>query len=84
MDAKVKAKVVPEVDAEFSPAILHLKAIEKVVKESGGIPVSIAVEQADGSVYWFSSNLPPAEHPFGMRNDFYLERLVNLRNKLLL
>jgi len=76
MDAKVKAKVVPELDAEFSPAILHLKAIERVVKESGGIPVGIAVEQADGSVYRFSSNLPPAEHPFGMRNDFYLERMV--------
>jgi len=76
MDAKVKAKVVPELDAEFSPAILHLKAIERVVKESGGIPVGIAVEQADGSVYRFSSNLPSAEHPFGMRNDFYLERMV--------
>jgi hypothetical protein len=76
MDAKVKAKVVPELDAEFSPAILHLKAIEKVVKESGGIPVNIAIEQSDGSVYRFSSNLPPAEHPLGMRNDFYLERLV--------
>ncbi len=76
MDAKVKAKVVPELDAEFSPAILHFKAIERVVKESGGIPVGIAIEQADGSVYRFSTDLPPSEHALGMRNDFYLERLV--------
>ena len=76
MDAKVKAKVVPELDAEFSPAILHFKAIERVVKESGGIPVGIAIEQADGSVYRFSTDIPPSEHALGMRNDFYLERLV--------
>ena len=76
MDAEVRVKVLPVLDTAFSPAILHIKAIKEIVKQQKGIPVKVAVEQTDGSVYRFSYTLPPAEHPLGKRNDFYLERMV--------
>ena len=76
MDAEVRAKVLPVLDAAFSPAILHIKAIKEIVKQQKGIPITVAVEQTDGSVYRFSYTLPPAEHPLGKRNDFYLERMI--------
>ena len=76
MDAEVRVKVLPVLDAAFSPAILHIKAIKEIVKQQKGIPVTVAVEQTDGSVYRFSYTLPPAEHPLGKRNDFYLERMI--------
>ena len=69
--------IVPELDPGFSPAILHLRAMEKVAAEcGGGVPVGIATEQTDGSVYRYEGVLPPSNHPMGARNVFYLERLV--------
>lgn len=76
MDAHVRAKVVPELDAGFSPAILHIRAIKSVTQKCGGIPIGIAVEQSDGSVFRYDWMLPPAEHDLAELNDFYLERLV--------
>ena len=70
-----KMKKKPVLDVGFDPAILHFKAIEKATLEKG-IPIEIAVEQADGSVYRFSRKLPLNEHPLGKNNSFYLERLV--------
>src|SRR3989337_1047178 len=73
--------VVPRVAAplhpEFRPAVLAVRAFDALVSQSGRpVPIRIALEQTDGSVFHFHTRLLPARHPQAAANATHLERLV--------
>src|SRR5436189_4030911 len=69
--------VAPAVDAQFRPAALACRALDQAVAQSGQpVAARFALEQADGSVFHFTTALYPAEHPGAAGNFTHLERLV--------
>lgn len=75
MVGNIVPKITPELDPEFSPAILHIKAINQITADpNNSIVIGIAVRQTDGSVYRYDWALPKTA--YGRGNDFYLERIV--------
>lgn len=73
----VRPGVVPPLHPEFRPAVLSLRAFEALTKDSAGaVPVRIAIEQTDGSVFHFQTTLLPANHPQEAANAAHLERFV--------
>jgi predicted NBD/HSP70 family sugar kinase len=67
--------VVPPLDPWFRPAVLANHAFSRAAG-SGALPVALALEQADGSVFHFSTVLLPSDHPQSALNFFHLERFV--------
>lgn len=73
----VAPRVTPVLDPAFRPAILALHGFRDLVAStSAGVPVRIALEQADGSVFRFETQVLPAAHPQAAANAAHLERLV--------
>ncbi len=73
----VAPRVTPVLDAAFRPAVLAVRAFrELVATTSAGVPVRIALEQADGSVFCFETRVLPESHPQAAANGPFLERLV--------
>jgi predicted NBD/HSP70 family sugar kinase len=73
----VSPRVVPVLDPEFRPAVLTCRAFRKQVLNTGR-PVSVrfALEQTDGSVFHFSTEIF-SESQAGARSNFvFLERLI--------
>jgi predicted NBD/HSP70 family sugar kinase len=69
--------VTPALDAGFRPAVLATRAFHSLVAAtSGGVPLRIAIEQADGSVFHFETRVLPESHPQASANAIFLERLV--------
>jgi predicted NBD/HSP70 family sugar kinase len=69
--------VVPVLDPDFRPAVLAVRAYRAQVQEAGGgIPVRLALEQADGSVFRFDLAVLPDGHPEAAGNVAYVERYV--------
>jgi predicted NBD/HSP70 family sugar kinase len=68
----VEPKILPVLDPGLRPAVLARRAFEK----EATVPVGIALEQADGSVFRFSMRVLPAGHPNEDANGFFLERYV--------
>ena len=69
--------VVPALDPAFRPAVLAVRAFAARVREAGsGVPVRLALEQADGSVFRFDLYVLPAGHPEAAGNVAFLERYV--------
>jgi predicted NBD/HSP70 family sugar kinase len=68
----VAPKVVPVLDPGLRPAVLARRAFEA----EADVPVGIALEQADGSVFRFSMTVLAAGHPNESANAFFLERYV--------
>ncbi len=69
----------PILDPLFRPAALANRAFQREVAASGGaVPVRLALEQADGSVFHFSTAVLPAGHAREGANLTYLERYVKL------
>jgi hypothetical protein len=77
-DIPLVAPRVPAVlDPDFRPAVLAVNAYNALVDASGeAVPVRIALEQADGSVFRFDMRVLPESHPQAAINAFFLERLV--------
>jgi predicted NBD/HSP70 family sugar kinase len=64
-------------DPAFRPAVLATRAFRALVAGSGhSVPVGLAIEQADGSVFRFDLELLPETHPLAAANARYLERFV--------
>ena len=64
-------------DPGFRPAVLAVNAYNRLVDSTGaGVPVRIALEQADGSVFRFDTRVFPDSHPQAVVNGLFLERLV--------
>ncbi len=71
--------VIPSLDARFRPAALSTRAFRRKVRAlAGGQPVRLALEQTDGSVFHFETELLPAAHPEAAANFVHLERLAKL------
>jgi hypothetical protein len=68
---------VPVLDPQFRPAVLASRAFRTLVNGTpGAVPVRLALEQADGSVFRFDLEMLPASHAQAAANAVYLERFV--------
>ena len=73
----VAPTIVPVLDPAFRPAVLAARAWRSLVHASGApVPVRLALEQADGSVFRTDTEALPAAHPRAGANPAHLERLV--------
>ncbi len=70
-------RVTPVLDPAFRPAVLATHAFRDSVCASGqAVPVTLALEQADGSIFHHRFELAPAGHALGSANFSYVERLA--------
>jgi predicted NBD/HSP70 family sugar kinase len=68
---------VPPLDPQFRPAVLANRAFRRDVEATAKpVPVGLALEQSDGSVFRFPTAVLPGGHPREAANAVYLERLV--------
>jgi predicted NBD/HSP70 family sugar kinase len=73
----IAPKVVPVLEPEFRPAVLATRAFAALARDSGQpVPVRMALEQTDGSVFRFDTELLPDGHPQAPANAVHLERFV--------
>lgn len=73
----LEPRVRPALDAAFRPAVLATHAFRDEVHASGAaVPVELALEQADGSVFRFITAVLPETHPHAAGNFTYIERMV--------
>jgi predicted NBD/HSP70 family sugar kinase len=73
----IAPRVTPVLDPAFRPAALATRAFRAAVAASGNaVPVRLALEQADGSVFRFDTAVLPDGHPAAAGNALYLERYV--------
>lgn len=73
----IAPRVTPVLDPWFRPASLATRAFRESVAASGEpVPVRLALEQADGSVFAFALKVLPAGHPQAAGNFRYVERFV--------
>ena len=73
----VAPRVTPVLDPAFRPAVLATRAFKALVAASGKpMPVALAIEQADGSVFRFALDVLPDTHPQAAANARYVERFV--------
>jgi predicted NBD/HSP70 family sugar kinase len=62
----------PPLEPDFRPAALACRAFAA----EASVPVRIALEQADGSIFHFRRSILPPNHPAVGCNFIYLERLI--------
>ena len=73
----VTPRVAPALDPGFRPAVLVVKAFEQLVSSAGGgVPVRLALEQENGSVFRFDLRVLPDSHPQAGANAAFVERYV--------
>lgn len=73
----VAPRVTPVLDPAFRPAVLAVRAFDDMVASSSpAVPVRIALEQSDGSVFRYDTRVLPDAHPHAAANATFLERLV--------
>ncbi len=75
---EVRLKAMPDLDPSFLPAVLHNRAFRAAALGTGAaVPVRLALEQADGSIFHHETVVFPESHPLaGRENLFHVERLV--------
>ena len=73
----IAPRVPPVLDPAFRPAVLATRAFHALVSATpDAVPVGLALEQADGSVFRFDLRVLPESHPQAAANGPYLERFV--------
>ena len=73
----VAPRVAPPLDPDFRPAVLATRAFADMAHATpDAVPVRVALEQADGSVFHFDTKVLPPSHPAAAANAVHLERLV--------
>lgn len=73
----VPPAVKPVLDPGFRPAVLANRALRQQAEETRRpVPVGLALEQADGSVFHVRTEILPDDHPQAGANFLHLERLV--------
>jgi predicted NBD/HSP70 family sugar kinase len=70
--------VAPALDPQFRPAALAARLFRERARAAGGGPARLALEQPDGSVFHFTTDLFPIGHAGASANFVHLERLVKL------
>jgi predicted NBD/HSP70 family sugar kinase len=77
--ALVAPRITPALDPNFRPAALANRAFRSLVRSSANpVPVSLALEQADGNVSQFRTEILPESHTQAAGNFIYLERILRL------
>jgi predicted NBD/HSP70 family sugar kinase len=72
-------RVTPVLDPGFRPAVLANKAFRELVRTSDApVPVGLALEQNNGKVSVYRTEILPESHPQAPGNFIYLERTVRL------
>ncbi len=75
----VAPKVTPVLDPSFRPAVLANRAFRTLVHSTPkAVSVGIALEQTDGNVSHFKTEILPEGHPQAAANFIYLERILRL------
>jgi predicted NBD/HSP70 family sugar kinase len=75
--ALVPPRITPALDPSFRPAVLANRAFRDLVLRSGQpVPVRLALEQTDGTVSHFQTEVLPEAHPSSAGNSIYLERIA--------
>ncbi|HWV99678.1 MAG TPA: hypothetical protein VNZ64_08310 [Candidatus Acidoferrum sp.] len=75
--ALVAPRITPVLDPWFRPAVLANHAFREQVRAAkGAVPVGLALEQADGNVSHFRTEVFPDALPGAAGNFTYLERIV--------
>jgi predicted NBD/HSP70 family sugar kinase len=70
-------KIIPVLDPEFRPAVLANRSFrEKARASQNAVTARLALEQADGSVFHFATELFADQNPLAAGNFFYIERIV--------
>ena len=70
-------RVTPVLDPAFRPAVLATHAFRDAVRATGqAVPITLALEQADGSVFHFRTELAPPGHALAAANFSHVERLA--------
>ncbi len=70
-------RITPVLDSAFRPAVLSSHAFRDAVRATGQArPVTLALEQADGSVFHHRTELAPAGHTLAAANFSHVERLA--------
>ena len=70
-------KLQPVLDTAFRPAALVNRAFRAAARATGqAVPVRIALEQADGSVFHHATEIFPETDPQAARNYHHVERLL--------
>ena len=70
-------KIIPELDRKFSPSSIFVRNFLKAAKETGeAVPVTLALEQANGSVFHYSTVVFPESSSSASYNALFIERLV--------
>jgi predicted NBD/HSP70 family sugar kinase len=73
----IAPRITPVLDPSFRPAVLANRAFrDEVGATNSAVPVRIALEQADGSVFQFQTEVLPAGHPQAGANFIYIERMI--------
>src|SRR6185295_14338959 len=73
----VVPRITPVLDAKFRPAALACRAFrERLGSGVSRLPVKIALEQADGSIYHYATEIFKPGHALVGQNYAYVERLV--------
>jgi predicted NBD/HSP70 family sugar kinase len=77
--ALVAPRITPALDPSFRPAVLANRAFRSLVRSSPTpIPISLALEQTDGNVSHFNTEILPEARPTSAANFTYLERILRL------
>jgi predicted NBD/HSP70 family sugar kinase len=73
----VAPRITPPLDPQFRPAALASRAFKREVGAGGAaVPVKLALEQSDGSVFHFATDIFPGDDARATGNYRHLERLV--------
>src|SRR5512132_3642787 len=73
----VAPRLAPPLDPSFRPAALaNRKFLADALATRNSVPVKLALEQADGSVFHFDTRIFPEGHPQAANNFVFLERIV--------
>lgn len=72
----VRPALTPPLDPDFTPASLVNRAFRKAASESGGVPLKLGLERADGSVSVYETIVFPPGDPRFELNLPYAERIV--------
>jgi predicted NBD/HSP70 family sugar kinase len=77
--ALVAPRITPALDPDFRPAVLANHAFRPLVRSCGNpVSVGMALEQADGNVSHFRTEILPESHPQAAGNFVYVERILRL------
>jgi len=73
----IAPRVTPVLDPGFRPAVLANRAFREEARATGGaVAVRLGLEQTDGTVSHFSTQVFPEGHPQAAGNFTYLERIA--------